>query len=153
VPRRIDLLDDEDWIGESDRPGFGWRRKRLAGENLGASLYELPPGKRLFPYHYEIGNDELLVVVAGRPTLRDPEGEHELEPGACVFFPTGPEGAHQLLNRSDEPARVLLVSNFALPRGAAYPDSGKLMFRWDDGPDDRKVFRLDEAVDYWEGED
>ena len=152
---QINLLDDDGWLARKwppERPGFRWRRKRIVGEHLGASLYELAPGETTFPYHYELGNDELLVVVAGRPTLRDPDGERELQPGDCVLFPSGPTGAHQLTNHSNEPTRILLVSNFALPRSAVQVDSGKLMIRWGPGPDERRWFRLDDAVDYWEGE-
>jgi len=72
--------------------------------------------------------------MTGRPTLRSPEGERELQPGDCVLFPSGPEGAHQVTNSSDQPVRVLLVSNFALPRGAVQVDSDKLMVRWGTGP-------------------
>jgi len=71
----------------AERGASEWRRKRVAGEHLGASMYELPPGQATFPYHYELGNDELLVVVAGRPTLRTPKGERQLGPGDCVLFP------------------------------------------------------------------
>ena len=151
----MNLLDGDGWIERlwpPERPGFRWRRKRVAGENLGASLYELPPEEKTFPYHYELGNDELLVVVTGHPTLRDPDGERELKPGDCVLFPSGPEGAHQVINRSSEPARVLLVSNFALPRAAVQPDSRKMMIRWSREPEDSRWFRLDEAAEYWEGE-
>ncbi len=126
---------------------------RIAGDHLGASLYELPAGESTFPYHYELGNDELLVVVAGRPTLRDPDGEREVAPGDCVLFRSGPSGAHQILNRSSEAVRVLLVWNFALPRAAVQEDAGKLMIRWGDGPEDRLWFRREDAVDYWEGVD
>jgi uncharacterized cupin superfamily protein len=151
----MNLLDDGDWINRKwppEKPGFRWRRKRVAGAHLGASLYELEPGESTFPYHYELGNDELLVVVTGRPTLRTPDGERELQPGDCVLFEDGPNGAHQLSNRSHEPARVLLVSNFAMPRAAVQVDSGKMMIRWGSGADNRRWFRLDDAVDYWEGE-
>jgi uncharacterized cupin superfamily protein len=95
----------------------------------------------------------LLVVVSGRPTLGDADGERELAPGDCVLFPSGPAGAHQIFNRSDEAVRVLLVSNFALPRAAVQEDAGKMMIRWGDGPDDRLWFRREDAVDYWEGVD
>ena len=151
----MNLLDDEGWIERTwppERPGFSWRRKRIAGEHLGASLYELPPGESTFPYHYELGNDELLVVVAGRPTLRSPEGEQTLEVGDCVLFPSGPEGAHLLRNDTEAPVRILLVSNFALPRAAVQVDSGKLMVRFGAGADERLWFRTDDAVDYWDGE-
>ena len=151
----INLLDDDGWLERRwppERAGFSWRRKRVAGEHLGASLYELLPGESTFPYHYELGNDELLVVITGRPTLRSPEGESELQPGDCVLFPSGPEGAHQLTNSSDEPVRVLLVSNFALPRAAVQVDSDKLMVRWGSGADERLWFRKADATDYWDGE-
>jgi uncharacterized cupin superfamily protein len=148
----MNLLGD-DWSTASDRPGFRWRRMRVAGERVGASLYELPPGERTWPYHYEIGNEELVVVMKGRPTLRDPHGERILQTGDCVLFPQGPEGAHQLINRSHEPARVLIVSNFAIPRAAFRPETGMLMIRWGPGPDDSRWFREEDAVDLWEGED
>src|SRR5687768_787119 len=102
----MNLLDDEGWLERTwppERPGYGWRRKRVAGEHLGAGLFEPPAGESTFPYHYELGNDELLVVVAGRPTLRTPDGERGLEPGDCVLFPSGPEGAHKLTNHTDGP--------------------------------------------------
>jgi uncharacterized cupin superfamily protein len=151
----MNLLDDAGWADRTwppEKPGFEWRRKRVAGEDLGASLYELPPGQATFPYHYELGNDEILVVIGGGPTLRTPAGERVLEPGACVLFPSGPAGAHQLVNRSTEPARILLVSNFALPRAAVQVESQKMMIRWGPEPEDRRWFPLDAAVDYWEGE-
>ena len=147
----VDFLGD-DWLDKGDRAGYGWRRVRLAGQRLAASAYELPPGEKTFPYHYEVGNEELLVVLSGRPTLRDPEGERELAPGDCILFKQGPEGAHQLQNRSEEPARVLIVANQAMPRTVFYPDSGKVRIRFGSGPGDVLDFRQRDAVDYWDGE-
>ncbi len=152
----MNLLDDNGWLPRTwppERAGFEWRRKRVAGEHLGASLYALPPGQATFPYHYELGNDELLVVVAGSPTLRSAQGERELEPGDCVLFPSGEAGAHQISNRSETEVRVLLVSNFAMPRAAVQPDSQKMMIRWGREADERAWFPLDAAADYWEGEE
>jgi uncharacterized cupin superfamily protein len=156
----MNLLDDAGWMSEdisgrldSARPGFDRRRKRIAGDHLGASLYSLPPGQATFPYHYELGNDELLVVVMGRPTLRSADGMRELKPGDCIHFPSGEAGAHQVINRSDGEARVLLVSSFAnMPRAAVQPDSGKMLVRWSVEPDAHAWFRLDSATDYWDGE-
>jgi len=90
----MNLLDDEAWLERTsppERPGYVWRRKRVAGQHLGAGLIELPPGESTFPYHHELGNDELLVVVLGTPTLRTPDGERKLAAGDCVLFPSGPE--------------------------------------------------------------
>lgn len=123
---------------------------RIAGDNLGASLYELEPGERTFPYHYELGNDELLLVVDGQPTVREPGGERVLDAGDCVPFPSGPAGAHEVINRTRSVVRVLLVSNFAIPRAAVQVDADKIMVRWGVKPDERLWFRRDEAVDYWD---
>jgi len=151
----INLLDADGWLERTwppERPGYVWRRKRVAGEHLGASLYELRPGESTFPYHSELGNDELVVVVTGTPTLRTPDGERELAPGDCILFPSGPDGAHKLTNRSDGLVRVLLVSNFALPRATVQRDSGKMMVRWGPGSDERRWFFLGEDAGYWDGE-
>ncbi len=136
-----------------ERPGYVWRRKHVAGEHLGAGLIELPPGESTFPYYRdELGNDELLVVVAGRPTLRTPDGERELDAGDASSSRSGPDGAHKLTNRAGDTVRVLLVSNFALPRAAVQVDSGKIMVRWGPGSADRRWFFLGEEAGYWDGE-
>ena len=41
-------------------------------------------------------------MLAGRPTLRTPEGERELAPFDAAFFPIGPDGAHQIRNDTAE---------------------------------------------------
>ena len=143
----------DDWEYEFDRPGRSFRdtpiAPRLGAELLGASLYELPPGERLWPYHFHHGNEELLVVLAGTPTLREPGGERPLEPGDCVLFPRGPDGAHALRNETGEPARFLIFSTLLAPEIVTYPDSGKVGARseWTRGN-----FLEQSSVDYWEGE-
>ena len=141
---------------ERDRPGFSWRRAKVGDKigagRLGASLYELQPGERTFPYHYEYGVEEWLLVVAGRPTLRVPDGEHELRPGDVVCFREGPEGAHQVRNDTREPIRVLIASTKAVPDAAVYPDSGKIVISTGNEADPPRLFRIDSAVDYWDGE-
>jgi uncharacterized cupin superfamily protein len=149
-------LFDGDLDDERDVPGFSWRRaslgQKLGAEKLGASLYELQPGERSVPYHYEYGNEEWLLVVAGRPTLRDPAGEHELRPGDVLCFREGPEGAHQVRNDSDEPIRVLIASTKITPDTAVYPDSGKVGIWTGHHADPPRLFRLGTEVGYWDGE-
>lgn len=152
-----------DFEDESSRPGFSWKRARLGrqagGERLGASLYELPPGQATFPYHAHFANEEMLVVVEGRPSLRTPEGWRELAPGEVVSFEVGRRGAHQIVNRSDEPARLLIVSEMNAPELSVYPDSNKILAGTrppggEEGGDDIfDAFDLADAADYWEGEE
>jgi uncharacterized cupin superfamily protein len=64
---------EPDWDAERDEPPYRWRRSRIGRQTgarqLGASLFEVPPGAATFPLHVHYANEELLVVVAGRPTL------------------------------------------------------------------------------------
>lgn len=153
-------LFEPDFDAEQNRPGFSWRRSRLGrqagAERLGASLFELPPGEAAFPLHFHLANEELLVVVRGTPTLRTPAGERALDEGEVVAFPVGERGAHQLLNRSSERVRFLIVSEMNAPEIVVYPDSGKLFAR-DQPPGGPPVeiggaFFPADAVDYFEGE-
>ncbi|HSJ95280.1 MAG TPA: cupin domain-containing protein [Gaiellaceae bacterium] len=155
MPRVFNLNGDE-WDWAQERPGWqargAWVGQRIGGELIGASLYELDPGERLFPYHTHHANEEWLLVVAGRPTLRTPDGEDELREGDVVAFPRGDEGLHQVLNGTDEPVRVLLLSTKLAPDVVAYPDSGKVGVR--DATGDRILLaRPGPTLDYWEGED
>ncbi len=145
--------------GHPDRPEFDARRAfigRGAGsQRLGASVWEIEPGKSAYPYHAHLGDEELIVVLSGRPSLRTPDGWRELEPGEAVAFPRGEAGAHQLSNRSSETARFLAVSTSDAPDIVLYPDAGKLgaSQRRPDGSGLSRFFFVDAAVDYWDGVD
>jgi uncharacterized cupin superfamily protein len=147
----VNLFDVETKRDDDDPSGFETPYARIApligASELGASVYVLHEGQSVCPYHYEHGNEEWLVVLAGRPRLRHSEGEDELEPGDLVCFPEGPEGAHKATNLHPEPARIVILSTKNDPSVSVYPDSNKLGV-WPPG----KLFRLDDAVDYWEGE-
>ena len=129
---------------------------RAAGSRrLGASVWEIAPGKTAYPYHAHLGDEELIFVLSGRPSLRTPEGTRELEPGEAVAFPRGEEGAHQLANRTEETVRFLAVSTSGDPDVVLYLDAGKLgaAERRQDGAGVTRFFFIDSAVDYWEGVD
>jgi uncharacterized cupin superfamily protein len=120
---------------------------------LGATLYDLPPGQRVCPYHYEYNNEEWLLVVEGKPTLRTPDGEYELKPGDVVVFPEGPAGAHTTGNRTEQTARIVMFSSKRTPKATVYPDSDKIaVYRLDDADTDSIIVRRSAATDYWDGE-
>ena len=100
--------------------------KQLGAQLLGGSLYELPPGERTWPYHYEEGCEEWVLAVSGRPTLRGPDGERELEPGRPRRLRRGAGGRAQVINKTDEPCRVLILSSKAPIAVVHYPESGKV---------------------------
>ena len=150
---------DDDLEVFVDRAPFGSRRKRFvdpATARLGASVWEIAPHSTQLAYHFHHLQEELVVVLRGRPVLRTPDGERELAEGDVVHFPTGPSGAHTLANPTDEPVRLLWVSELADAEIAEYPDSGKVrvVTRGPSQNADRLVanFRLEAGVDYLDGE-
>jgi uncharacterized cupin superfamily protein len=153
--RRVSIADPTFAYDPDDPEGFRSGRVKLGpslgAQDTGASVYELPPGQALCPYHYEYGEEEWLVVLAGRPSLRTPEGVEQLAPFDVAFFPKGPAGAHQVRNDADEPARVLMWSPVVYPTATAYPDSDKVGVWTGDKAEDVMVPRA-QRVDYFHGE-
>lgn len=119
-----------DWDATEDQPGYEWDRirlaRRLGGEMLGASIYVMGPGQKSFPYHFHHSNEEMLIVLAGTVTVRTPQGEQLAGAGDAMIFNKGPDGAHQVINSSDDEARILMISTMVEPEIAEYPDSGKI---------------------------
>jgi uncharacterized cupin superfamily protein len=122
----------------------------IGATKLGASIYELPPGQSICPYHYEYPDEEWLLVLDGRVTVRHPAGEDELGPGDVICFPTGPDGAHKVTCSGTDAARVMMLSTKMRPGVAVYPDSGKVGL-WPGDDRDNLMMRRD-ALDYWDGE-
>jgi len=144
---------------EGERPeGFRSRRARigyeLGTELIGASLWEVPPGEAAYPYHFHYADEELVIVLSGRPSLRTPDGVRELEAGEALRFQLGAEGAHQIINLGDEVAIFLAISSHGRPDVVVYPDSDKIGVgeRLPKGGGLRAFFRRGDGVDYFEGE-
>src|SRR5919204_6536623 len=113
----------------------------LGATRTGLSVYELPPGQAIGPYHYEDPEEEWLLVVSGTPTLRHPCGEDQLEPWDLVFFPSGAAGAHLVRNNSESTARVAMFSSITAVGVVVYPDSDMINISTTDGTDDIVVQR------------
>ncbi len=149
-------LNGDEWDRSEDRPGWRskdvWVGERIGAELLGGSMYELEPGDRLWPYHTHHANEEWVIVVRGRPTLRTHEGERQLGEGDVVAFPRGKEGAHQIRNETDAPIRVLMLSSTIKPDIVEYLDTGKIGARSVAG-ERIMLARPGPELDYWEGED
>jgi uncharacterized cupin superfamily protein len=153
--RRVSISDPSFTYDPEDAEGFRAGMFRfgpsLGAQRTGTTLYELPPGESVCPYHYEYGEEEWLLVLAGRPSGRDPQRTEQLEPIDFVFFPTGPAGAHQIRNDTDETARVLMWGMVVLPTATAYPDSDKVAVWTGDKAEDL-IVRRSSGVEYYDGE-
>jgi uncharacterized cupin superfamily protein len=126
-------------------------RKLLEAQKTGVSLYELPPGQAICPYHYEYAEEEWLIVLSGAPLVRTPSGESRLREWDVVVFPTGPSGAHGVRNDTESVVRVLMFSDVIWPAATVYPDSDKIGV-WVGNDDDSAMFLRESKVDYFEGE-
>lgn len=140
---------------EADPDGFhaGMDRfgSRIGAVRMGATVYELPPGQALCPYHFE-SEEEWILVLEGTPSVRHPEGTDVLAAGDVAAFPVGPDGAHKVFNASGEVARFLMLSTIERegdPWYTVYPDSNKMQFS---NGRERAMIRLGESLDYYDGE-
>lgn len=155
---------DLEWGEQSHGEKFGHRRKSLGstagGEKLGCSLYEVPPGRRAWPYHYHLANEEAIYILEGSGTLRISDDEVTLSAGDYVALPAGETGTHQLLNTSNQLLRYLCFSTMNEPDIMVYPDSNKVGIfggAAPGGPKEKRTFskflRGDAEVGYYEGEE
>jgi uncharacterized cupin superfamily protein len=152
---RVNIASPEFTYDPEDPAGFraGMFRPggELGAEATGMSVYELPPGQAICPYHYEYAEEEWLLVLAGRPTLRHPDGSDQLEPWDVAFFTTGPDGAHAVRNDTEETVRVLMFSDVRTPAATVYPDSDKIGV-WTGNKADNLIVRRSSGVGYFDGE-
>jgi uncharacterized cupin superfamily protein len=146
-----------DYTYAPDRPdGYRCGTQRftplIGGAAITGTVYEVPAGESTIPYHYEYGAEEWLLVLDGRPTLRHPDGEDELEPGDLVCFPEGPAGAHKVTNHGDEPARMMIISTYSRPAVAVFPDSDKVGVWTNEEEGGPVIVERSSGVGYWHGE-
>ena len=149
-------LDTDQWDRTEEREGWrskdAWIGARLNAELIGASMYELEPGNKLWPYHTHHANEEWVIVLRGEPTLRTPEGEQVLKEGDVVCFPRGKDGAHQIVNGTDAPVRVLMLSSMVGPDIVEYLDTGKV-YATSLAGEPIMLARPGPIGEYWEGEE
>lgn len=122
-------VDDPTWSGEEE--GGRWKRlgRMAGGADIGCTLEEIEPGGRPSPYHFHVGDEEALFVIAGEGELRTPTGTHTVRAGDYVAFPAGEAGAHAIENTSDDVLRCLFISTVTDPDVVVYPDAAEIHVR------------------------
>ena len=127
---------------------------------LGVMAITVPPGKRAFPFHNHLGNDELFVILEGTGSYRVGSETVPIKRGdVCAAPRGGPDTAHQIINSGDVPLRYVGISTRQDPDVVEYPDSGKFaaMAVWPGknfiSAHLKFVGRKDDSGDYWDGED
>jgi uncharacterized cupin superfamily protein len=150
---------DLDWK-EYDHDETTFRRKELGNaagtDQLGCSLYELPPGKKSWPYHYHTANEEAMYVLAGEGQIRTPDGAQSVSEGTFISFPADESGGHRVINDSDDVLRYLAVSTMNEPDVTLYPDKemfGVYVGSPPGGREDRSFegyFPINAEREYWD---
>jgi uncharacterized cupin superfamily protein len=133
---------------------------KLGARKLGYNITAVPPGKRAFPLHNHLVNEEMFYILQGSGELRIGTERHPLRAGDIVACPPGgPEVAHQIINTGTEELRYLCVSTRLYPEYVEYPDSGKFATIGERPPaadGSPRIFRFvgreTQSLDYWEGE-
>lgn len=126
---------------------------------LGVMYIQVAPGKRAFPFHNHLANDEMFVILEGTGTYRFGDAEYALRPGdVCAAPKGGPDTAHQIINSGDKDLKYLGISTMRDPEMVEYPDSGKFgaiavapgasFFK----AHLRYIGRRGTSLDYWDGE-
>jgi uncharacterized cupin superfamily protein len=148
--------------GGSERFGatVGPMGEALGLTHLGAMLTTVAPGKRAFPFHNHLGNDEMFVILEGEGVYRFGSAEYPVRAGCVCGAPKGgPDHAHQLVNTGDKPLRYIGISTRHDPEVVEYPDSGKYAaMAIAPGADFmsahlKVVGRSGDSLDYWDGEE
>jgi uncharacterized cupin superfamily protein len=89
---------------------------------FGANLVTLAPGARSSLRHWHTEEDEFVMVTEGEVMLAEDAGETPMRAGDCAAFPAGVADGHCFVNRSDAPARFLVVGSKAPREVATYSD-------------------------------
>ncbi|KAB1187454.1 MULTISPECIES: cupin domain-containing protein [Haloferax] len=120
---------DLDWV-EHDGVEGEFRQKQLGeaagSDQLGCSLYELPPGSQPWSYHYHAANEEALYILSGTGTLRLGGETYTVREGDYIPCLADDAGAHCVVNDSDSTLRYLALSTMREPDVTIHPDIDKI---------------------------
>jgi uncharacterized cupin superfamily protein len=138
----------------SEHDGYEYYKREFVsksdGHQCAISVYEIPPGKSAYPYHYHVKNEEAFYIISGIGILKTPTGDKEITAGDFLFFPANEKGAHKLINTSE--TEMLIYLDFDTHNeidAAFYPDSNKIGI-W--GKSINQIYKTNQQVTYYDGE-
>lgn len=99
---------------------------------FGAIVEILSPGGRSAIKHWHAAEDEMVLMLEGVVVLQEGDTETELRPGEVATFKAGAPLGHCLENRSDGPARYLVIGTRYDEETVTYPDHDRVLTRWRD---------------------
>lgn len=142
------------WADALQQGAFHQRRKELGSTGkLSCGLWELPPGKKSFPFHMHHATEEAMFVISGTAKVRTGDNLVPISAGDWVGFPPG-DVAHQVINDGTEPLVYIAMGvNPGTADVVEYPDSGKIATSFPKGEGrGRFIFKKDTQAGYFDGE-
>lgn len=139
---------------QSAHDGYEYFKKVIlsgeSGNKCNVSVYEIPPRKSAYPYHYHFQSEEVFYIISGTGILRTPDGETQVTVGDILAFPACEKGAHKLTNSSETEMLIYIdFDTYHSPEVSFMPDSNKSVVY---GQGFRKVIKNGTEVDYYNGE-
>ncbi|HUO82122.1 MAG TPA: cupin domain-containing protein [Gammaproteobacteria bacterium] len=145
-------VDDVPWENYERGDRFGVRFRQLGeyggAAHVGVCMEVLEPGRQAYPTHYHMLEEEHVLILEGRVTLRLGERSYELREGQYVCFPAAQKAGHALINEYDQPCRYLIIGERNPNDVIVYTDSGRVGVRLTG-----EGYRKSATLGYWEGED
>lgn len=138
---------------ENEREPFEYYKYKIneRGNQCYVCLYEIPPMKAAYPYHYHTANTEVFYIISGAGIIKTPEGDREITAGDVIVCPPDRRGAHKVINTSEnEPLCYLDCATSNSPDVIFYPDSGKVGFNITG--EESRFYETGTDVDYYKGE-
>ncbi len=81
---------------KAEHEGYEYTRRyfvrRGEARQCVVSVYEIPPGKSAYPYHYHVKDEETFYIISGEGTLRTPGASAPSGPGSCCSSRRGRAG-------------------------------------------------------------
>lgn len=115
------------------------------------SIYEIPPQKANYPYHYHLNNEEVFYIISGEGILETPGGNIRISAGNTIVCPASEKTAHRIVNSSHTEMLVYFECDTASSLDVVgYPNSNKINIAIKGQPN--KLYRSNTIVDYYDGE-
>jgi uncharacterized cupin superfamily protein len=139
-------------IGRDFGGGFQHLTQAAVGADwhVGVVIESPAPGKRLWPKHYHMLEEEHVLLLEGEATLLLGDARYPMRPGDYVGFPAGQALGHAILNSGEGPCRYLLIGERNPNEVCVYPDSNKLAV--DALRAEERIFDKAATRGYWDGE-
>lgn len=125
--------------------------KRSKGGQCYVAIYEIPPQKSNYPYHYHLKNEEVFYIISGEGVLETPNGNKAISVGDIIVCPPSEQGAHRIINTSLTEMLVYLdFDTINSPEVVFYPNSDKVGIIVHG--ESSTFYKRNINVDYYEGE-